>query len=101
MIVHYTCTHYLHKQIKFNCERQFVGEYLNLSAFKYIDIIEARCYGFQMISSDNEQSRSRLTDGIIAKMYNVSTTKVFVRYKTTIDKQELNPGPAHAVVGQD
>ena len=59
VIVHYTCTHYLHKQIKFNCERQFVGEYLNLSAFKYIDIIEARCYGFQMISSDNEQSRSR------------------------------------------
>ena len=38
-----------------------MGEYLNLSAraFKYIDIMEARCYGFQMISSDNEQSRSR------------------------------------------
>ena len=36
-----------------------------------------------MISSDNEQSRSRSTDGIIAKMYNVLTTKVFVRYKTS------------------
>ena len=31
------------------------------------DSIEAHCYGFQMISSDNEQSRSRSTGGIIAK----------------------------------
>ena len=31
------------------------------------DNIEAHCYGFQMISSDNEQSRSRSTDGMIAK----------------------------------
>ena len=25
----------------------------------YFDIVEAHCYGFQMISSDNELSRSR------------------------------------------
>ena len=37
-----------------------------------------------MISSDNEQSCSRSTDGIIAKMYNTSTAKVFFRYRTEI-----------------
>ena len=39
------------------------------------DIIVAHCYSFQMISSDNEQSCSRSTDGIIAEMYNVLTAK--------------------------
>ena len=48
------------------------------------DIIEAHCYSFQMIGSDNEQSRSRLTDGIFAKMYDVSNAKVFIRYKTVL-----------------
>ena len=33
---------------------------------------------------DNEQSCSRSTDEIIAKMYDVSTAQVFVRYKTKI-----------------
>ena len=32
-----------------------------------------------IISSDSEQSRSRSTDGIIAKTYDVSIAKVFVR----------------------
>ena len=34
-----------------------------------------------MISSDDEQSRSWSTDRIIAKTYDVLTTKVFVRNK--------------------
>ena len=39
-----------------------------------------------MIGSDNEPSRSRLTGGIIAKMYDILTVNLFVRCKTEISQ---------------
>ena len=51
-----------------------------VECFCYLNVVEAQGYGFRSTVVSGEHSRSK-TSAIIA-MYDVSTTRVFVRYKT-------------------